>query len=446
MTEVRLPAAVALAATLGLAGCASTYPLMPTPTLYTGAQARPLFSQAPTEVRTSALDLLFITDRAPATSPDQPEPYTAERSRRMAFGSTTILFGEEMTWDALEKQSLLAQRPSPTNLKLGPTKELGRYPRIPYEVVVTPAGVTRAPAVVDAHETANRTLQAEIAKRLASSPRKEMVLYVHGVKNSFIDAAFTMGEMCHFLGREFVCAFFTWPAGGKRGILFGYEQDYESSIFAVEHLRKAIRTIADTPGLERIHILAHSRGTDVVATALSELSFESYMQQMTLPRRAKLGNVVLMAPDMDVEVAPEKLLAIMSDPDLPHGPRPDPRAVFAALRPFHLTIYVSPDDKALATSGWLFGSLARLGRIDTSILTPGQIELSARLGFLDVIQIRGTTDLFGHGYFVSNPRVSADLIALIRYGLKPNEPGRPLEEIERPFWRIPTGAIAGGAD
>jgi len=446
MTEVRLPAAVALAATLGLAGCASTYPLMPTPTLYTGAQARPLFSQAPTEVRTSALDLLFITDRAPATSPDQPEPYTAERSRRMAFGSTTILFGEEMTWDALEKQSLLAQRPSPTNLKLGPTKELGRYPRIPYEVVVTPAGVTRAPAVVDAHETANRTLQAEIAKRLASSPRKEMVLYVHGVKNSFIDAAFTMGEMCHFLGREFVCAFFTWPAGGKRGILFGYEQDYESSIFAVEHLRKAIRTIADTPGLERIHILAHSRGTDVVATALSELSFESYMQQMTLPRRAKLGNVVLMAPDMDVEVAPEKLLAIMSDPDLPHGPRPDPRAVFAALRPFHLTIYVSPDDKALATSGWLFGSLARLGRIDTSILTPEQIELSARLGFLDVIQIRGTTDLFGHGYFVSNPRVSADLIALIRYGLKPNEPGRPLEEIERPFWRIPTGAIAGGAD
>ena len=318
-----------------------------------------------------------------------------------------------MTWDALVKQSLLAERSTSMDLKLGPTKELGRYPRIPYAVAGTPEGLTRAPAVVDAHEAANRALQAEIARRLALSPRKEIVLYVHGVSNSFSEAAFTMGEMCHFLGREFVCAIFTWPAGGKHGILFGYEEDYESSTFAVEHLRKAIRTIADTPGLERIHILAHSRGTDVLATALSELSFESYMQQTTLPRRVKLGNVVLMAPDLDIEVAPEKILAIISDPDVPYGATPDPHAVFRALRPFHLTIYVSPDDKALATSGWLFGSLARLGRVDTSILTPEQVELAAQLGFLDVIQVRGTTDLFGHGYFVSNPRASADLIAMI---------------------------------
>ena len=448
MTEVRLLVSIALAALLGLAGCATTYPMMPTPVLYTGVQAKALFIKAPAEVRTPPLDLLFITDRAPATSPDESEPYTAERSRSMAFGSTTILFGQDMTWDALVKQSLLVERSTPIDLKLGPTKELGRYPRIPYAVVVTPEGLTRAPAVIDAHEAANRALQAEIARRLALSPRKEMVLYIHGVKNTFSEAAFTMGELCHFLGREFVCGIFTWPAGGKHGILFGYEEDYESSTFAVEHLRKAIRTIADTPGLERIHILAHSRGTDVLATALSELSFESYMQQMTLPQRAKLGNVVLLAPDLDLEVAPEKILAIISDPDVPYGATPDPYAVFRTLRPFHLTIYVSPDDKALATSGWLFGSLARLGRVDTSILTPEQVELTARLGFLDVIQIRGTTDLFGHGYFVSNPRASADLIAMIRYGLKPNEPGRPLEEVKQPFWRVLPGAgtKGGGAE
>ena len=349
-----------------------------------------------------------------------------------------------------QTRALLAERSTSTDLKLGPTKELGRYPRIPYAVVGTPEGLTRAPAVVDAHEAANRALQAEITRRLALSPRKEIVLYVHGVSNSFSDAALTMGEMCHFLGREFVCAIFTWPAGGKHGILFGYEEDYESSTFAVEHLRKAIRTIADTPGLERIHILAHSRGTDVLATALSELSFESYMQKTTLPRRAKLGNVVLMAPDLDIEVAPAKILAILSDPDVPHGPTREPRAVIPPLRPFHITIYVSPDDKALATSGWLFGSLARLGRVDASMLTAEQMELVAGLGFLDVIQIRGTTDLFGHGYFVSNPRASADLIAMLRYGLKPNEPGRPLVEVKRPFWRVPTDAEAkggaGGAD
>ena len=156
MREVCLLAASAMAVLIGLAGCATTHPLMPTPMLYTGAQGKPLFTTAPAEVRTPPLDLLFITDRAPATSPDEPEPYSADRSRSMAFGSTTILFGQDMTWDALVRQSLLAVRSTPTDLKLGPTKELGRYPRIPYAVAGTTEGLTRAPAVVDAHEAANR--------------------------------------------------------------------------------------------------------------------------------------------------------------------------------------------------------------------------------------------------------------------------------------------------
>ena len=43
----------------------------------------------------------------------------------------------------------------------------------------------------------------------------------------------------------------------------------------------------------------------------------------------------------------------------------------------------------------------------------------------------------GDSYFTSDPAVSSDLIAMIRYGLAPGAPGRPLEEIQRPFWRIP---------
>ena len=125
MTEVRFRVAIALAALLGVAGCATTHPLMPTPALYTGAQAKPLFTKTPAEARIPPLDLLFITDRVAATSPDEAEPYTADRSRSMAFGSTTILFGEGMTWDALVKQSLLTERSTATNLKLGPTRNSG---------------------------------------------------------------------------------------------------------------------------------------------------------------------------------------------------------------------------------------------------------------------------------------------------------------------------------
>ena len=446
ITETRFLVAIALAALLSLAGCATTYPMMPTPVLYTGAQAKPLFTAAPAAVRTPSLDLLYITDRAPAQSPDEPEPYTSERSRSEAFGSTTILFGEDMTWDALLKQSLQVERDPPVDLKLGPTTEIGRFPPIPYRLDVAGTGQTRTPAIVDAHEAAKRALQAEVARRLASSPRKEVVLFVHGVANTFQDAALTMGELCHFLGREFVCGIFTWPAAGERGMLFGYEVDYESSLFAAEHLRKTIRAIAGTAGLQRIHLVAHSRGTDVLVTAVADLGFEAYMQQSDVARRYKIGNIVLIAPDLDPDVAVAKIFKVLSDPDIPYGSAPKPNVVLERMPGFHLTLYVSPEDKALATSGWLFGSIVRLGRIHEAMFKPEQFEYERRVGIVDVIQVQGKTDLFGHSYFVSNPGVSSDLIALLRYGLRPNDPGRPLEEVRKPFWRIPAGQGAGAAN
>ena len=263
-------------------------------------------------------------------------------------------------------------------------------------------------------------------------PRKEIVLYVHGYRNSFSDAALTMGELCHFLGREFVCAIFSWPAGGSRGVLFGYEEDYESSEYAVEHIKKAIRTISATPGLEKIHLLAHSRGTAVLTSALAALSVEAYIDRDVIARRHKVGNVVLMAPDLDPDIARAKLYQIISDPGLAWGPAPDPRVVIEHPPGYHMTIYVSPHDKALAASSLLFGAVARLGQIGASTVTPEEVQEVRRLGYIDMIQFTGETGLIGHSYFVSSPQVSSDIIAMIRYGLRPNEPGRPLEEIARP--------------
>jgi hypothetical protein len=62
-----------------------------------------------------------------------------------------------------------------------------------------------------------------------------------------------------------------------------------------------------------------------------------------------------------------------------------------------------------------------------------------------MIQARHTAGWIGHSYFRSDPRASADLMAVLRYGLLPNEPGRPLEEIERPLWQLPTQRGAGGS-
>ena len=225
-----------------LAGCATNRALMPTPALYIGPNAKPLFTDSPIERRPPTLDLFFVTDRAPADGTSEV-PYTAERSRALAFGSTMIEFGEGVTLAMLARQSATSHRAVPMPIALGATTELGRFPATPYPPRATGSdGMRRAPAVVEAHEEAKRRLQSEIATRLAIARRKEVVLFVHGYHTSFESAALTMGELCHFLGREFVCGIFTWPAGGQRGILIGYHVDRESAEYAVEDLVKAIRT------------------------------------------------------------------------------------------------------------------------------------------------------------------------------------------------------------
>lgn len=418
-----------------IAGCATQPQLMPTPTLYTGVNAKALFTDLPAAHRRPPLDLLFITDRARG-GPRDSASYTADRSHSVAFGSTTIAFGEDSSWDELVTKSIVTPRVDPVPLKLGPTTEIGRFPATPFEVTVAPEGMRRVNAVVEAYDQAQRQLQAEIARRLAIAPRKEIVLFVHGYHTSFERAALTMGELCHFLGRDFVCGVFTWPAGGRRGILFGYEFDVESAEYAIDDLKKTIRILARTPGLERIHLIAHSRGTYTVTSALAELSVEAYGLRSSLDSEFHIGNVVLVAPDLDGDVAVTKMFKVFSDPDLPFGDKSDPAALIPPSPGLRVTLYVSPDDKALATASWLFGSVARLGRLDATMLNEEQIAAIASLGSVDVIQVRGRTDFFGHNYLESNPRVSSDIIALLRYGLRPDEPGRSLEHVTGPFWRV----------
>ena len=432
-----------------LGGCASGFPLMPTPVVYTGEAAKSLFTAPAESPKSSAIELLYITDRAPrgaadataSTDPEDALPYTAERSRKMAFGTVAVEFGEDVDWDTLAVQSVAAERSIELDLELGETTELGRFPRLPYEIKWLPGDkFQRDPATLAQHRKAAEGLQAALAQRLAAAPRKALVLFVHGYANSFRDAALTMGELCHFLGREFACGIFTWPAGGSRGVFFGYNVDRESSEYAVLHLKQALRIVAATPGLERLHLLAHSRGTDVLTTALQQIVIEDYAARADMGASLKLRNLVLIAPDIDVDVAVTKLFIVSSDPDLLHGDRPEPDAIMSTGE-LRLTIYASPDDSALSLSEYLYGSVRRLGRADTSIYAAGideeaRLKQVSRLKGIDVVEVVGSSDLFGHSYFVSNPAASADLIGLIRYDLKLGDPGRPAEQIHKPFWRI----------
>jgi esterase/lipase superfamily enzyme len=413
-------AGAAIAVSLG--ACSPEDALAPTPSIYAGPQATALVEN-PRLTDGDDLSLVYVTDRAPTADPATGAlAYGAARSPFISFGTIDADITPSTPTDA-------------GKLKLGAPTEVGRFPEGPYTTEPTPKGVRRAPDVVAAHESALAQLQGEIRRRLATAQRKEVVVFIHGYNNTFDDAARTMGNICHYLGHDFVCVVLTWPAGGK-GIFMGYNVDRESSEFAVADMKKAIRAISETEGVRAVHFIAHSRGTDVLTSALQQLGIEAYSSRSSLSQQLKVKNIVLFAPDIDIDVASTKLFGVVSDPDARYGPKKNPNGLFPQ-GDVHLTIYSSPDDKALGLSSFLFSSQKRLGQQDLDRPDAKAFgEGAGSAGLVDFIEVDGRTDMFGHGYFLSNPAVSSDLVAMIRYGLKPGDPGRPLVEINGPFWRL----------
>ena len=91
--------------------------------------------------------------------------------------------------------------------------------------------------------------------------------------------------------------------------MFGYFADRESGEFTIFHLKEFVRLIASSPEVERIHILAHSRGTDVTTTALRELVIEARAAGKNPRESLRIANLVLAAPDIDFDVVRQRLMA-----------------------------------------------------------------------------------------------------------------------------------------
>jgi esterase/lipase superfamily enzyme len=103
-----------------------------------------------------------------------------------------------------------------------------------------------------------------------------------------------------------------------------------------------------------------------------------------------------------------------------------------------LTIYTSPQDRALFVSRILFRSRLRVGNLRAEDVPVGIQRYFEPFNKIDIVIYEGKrTDTFGHSYFTTNPRVSSDVIQLLRYGKKPGEPGRELVKVGPIVWTFP---------
>ncbi|MGH6820208.1 MAG: alpha/beta hydrolase, partial [Methylocella sp.] len=222
--------------------------------------------------------------------------------------------------------------------------------------------------------TEERQPQAWLKQHLPRSRR--VLVFVHGFNNHFDAAVYQFAQIAHDSGADAAPILFTWPS---RGSIFQYGYDRESTDFSRDALEETLRRVATDPGTGEITVMAHSMGARLVMETLRQMSIRD--GRVT----AKVRNLVLASPDLDVDVFAEQWRDIGQ-------PRP------------RLTVFVSRNDTALRVSRHLAGNVDRLGQIDP--MSEPYLSALANSG-IDVIDL---TDLsvansLNHSKFAKNPGV-----------------------------------------
>jgi len=222
---------------------------------------------------------------------------------------------------------------------------------------------------------------AELHDCVERSPRKELLLFIHGYNVKFEDAARRTAQMAYDLEFQGAPVFYSWPSQGG---LLKYSVDETNVMWTVPHLKQFLLEVSARSGAEQVNLIAHSMGNRALTSALREIESE-------LRENAQLFNqVVLAAPDIDAEVFRRDIAP----------------AIARTAR--HVTLYASSNDQALIASKQVHG-YPRAGESGAHVVVVPEIET------VDVSAI--DTSLLGHSYYGNNDSILADMYHLIHRGL-----------------------------
>lgn len=272
----------------------------------------------------------------------------------------------------------------------------GEIPRAGNEAEPDPARVMFMNSLLPADSV--RFIQ-RVRDDLARTRSRDILVFVHGYNSSFEDAAVRAAQLAADMGFDGTVVLFSWPSAGA---LTGYVRDQQTARNAGWHLLRLLRDQIPRADPDRIHVIAHSMGSEVLSKALLLVD-----PRDSLPR---LGQVVFAAPDVDARIFSREILPVLRQ------------------RALGVTLYASSEDDALRASRVLNGVL-RLGLGGDSLtVLPGMTTV-------DATRVRG--DALGHTLF-GNPALLTDLHAVLTEGRSPAE--RRLLQIRRAdgsiFWRF----------
>ena len=186
---------------------------------------------------------------------------------------------------------------------------------------------------------------AEKAKGTEKGTRRSAALFVHGYNTDFSESLYRAAQLRHDFGLKIPLTLYSWPSAGDPS-LYIYDRD---------SVKTSRDQLADLIGLmvkaqvDDVVLIAHSLGSELLMETLRQIALENHG---TLP--AKIRSVILISPDLDIDVFNAQLSVIKTLPP-------------------EFAIFASQNDKALQLSSFLAGDRNRVGNnIDeTKILRAG---------------------------------------------------------------------------
>jgi esterase/lipase superfamily enzyme len=220
-------------------------------------------------------------------------------------------------------------------------------------------------------------LSSEAKERGVAGRKRQLLVFVHGFRNTFEDAARRTAQLAHDLHYDGIPIFWSWPSGGNLAL---YMHDETNVRYTEDHFEQFLRDIAKSSEADTIHLVAHSMGNQCLTEVLRRLDSVNAVP-------ASVREVVLAAPDIDAATFRRDIA---------------PKIVGPSRR---VTLYASSRDIALQASRRLHGG-ARAGD------SGGGIVIVPPMETIDATSV--DTSLDGHAYIADNSSVLSDLFNLLR--------------------------------
>lgn len=235
-------------------------------------------------------------------------------------------------------------------------------------------------------ELTERDAYMETLKQaIAAHGSRSTLLFIHGYRTTFEDAARRTGQLAYDLGFPGAAVFYSWPSQGK---LSGYIVDEANVEWTQADLAAFLADFLQQSDAEHVYLLAHSMGNRAMAKATASVI-------AARPELAsRIREVILAAPDIDADVFRHQLL-----PALAAVPNP-------------LTLYASSSDSALRASKAIHG-YARAGESGAALVVAKGVDT------IDASAV--DTGFMRHTYFAEKRTALSDMYYLIQKQARPAE-------------------------